>query len=167
MSIAPAASQTREDLQDPPWAFFSFVPEDLPWGDWLYFTLHGYPVPAALAVHATRYGFPLPETISAFPDPNDSVHYEHLEDALASARFLVVVVSPHSAHAAQTDEHIRSFKRGSGEERIIALVVEGAPASSSTLCVRSKNREWLPRWLQWRLGEDGFFKPAGPTEPLI
>jgi hypothetical protein len=60
-------------------------------------------------------------------------------------------------------ETIRTFRNAGGEERIIALVVDGAPDSSHDQAPRSADIEWLPSWLRWRCDEKGFC-PADRTE---
>lgn len=58
------------------------------------------------------------------------------------------------------------FKAHGGEERIIALVVKGEPASPAAEPGNESDRDWLPKWLGWRF-ENNTFSPAGRDEPAV
>ncbi len=159
-----AKSQTTTHSHQTFWGVISYVPVDLAWCEWLYFTLHGYPVPVALAGQVTHDGFGLPESLSVFPDPDDSSYDHGYAEALKTGRYLIVICSPNSAHSPKVDAHIRDFKRVGGDERIIVLVVEGEPNSGRR---EPTNGAWLPPWLRWRLDDRGRFQPADRSEPQI
>jgi len=148
------------------WAAVSFVTEDAAWCDWIYHALNGYPLPASLVDRVTPHGFPRPDCLSIFPDRQDPDYHEHIAQALENSAFLVVVCSSHSAHHAVVDEHIRAFKNAGGDERIIALVIDGLPDERLGEHPRVENYEWLPAWLRWRCDEKGFC-PADRSEPRI
>ena len=67
--------------------------------------------------------------------------------ALAASQFLVVVCSPHAAQSKYVNEEIRCFKATGRAERVIAVIVDGAPGDSA--------RECFPPALRLRVGEDG------------
>jgi hypothetical protein len=166
--MSPATSASSQAAVSPPddlWAAVTCAPADAAWCEWLYFTLNGFPVPEALDTHATTHGFPLPRALTVFPDPEEPEHAGGYPRALQSARYLIVICSPRSARCAEMETHIRAFKAGGGEERIIALVVEGEPDLRQPHEIPT--REWLPPWLRWRLGEDGSFAPADSAEPFV
>jgi len=148
------------------WAAVSFADEDAVWCDWIYHALNGYPLPASLVDRVTPHGFPRPDCLSIFPDRQDPDYPEHTAQALANSAFLIVICSAHSAHHAVVDEHIRAFKNAGGEERIVALVVDGPPDERLGEHLRAGNYEWLPAWLRWRCDEKGFC-PADRSEPRI
>ena len=80
--------------------------------------------------------------------------------------YLVVVCSPRSAHCAEVDAQICAFKSAGGEERIIALVVEGGPEGALEKAAKTESPGWLPSWLRWRL-QDDTFATADAGEPRI
>jgi hypothetical protein len=161
-----ANSQSEASSQEILWGVISYVPADIAWCEWLYFTLNGYPVPVALTARATRDGFGLPQALSLFPDPNDRDYANRYPQALRAGRYLIVICSPNSAHCATVDGHIRDFKRGGGEERIIVLVVEGEPTKGAGRHHPGPSN-WLPPWLRWRVDENGSFRTAERSEPQI
>lgn len=163
-SSLPAAQNTSEASRC--WAVVSFVFEDACWCDWLYREFDGERLPRALHGKPSRDGLPYPERLSVSPDPADPVQLENYIETLQNAQHLIIVVSPSSARADVIQEHMRMFKAKGGEERIIALVVKGEPASPAAEPGSEKDREWLPKWLDWRF-ENNAFTPAGRDEPLV
>ena len=170
----PKTAQREPDLAVPPsapdasrcWAVVSFVFEDACWCDWLYREFDGERVPRSLHGRPSRDGLPYPERFSVSPDPADPVQLEHYAETLQTAQHLIIIVSPGSARTEVIQEHMRMFKAKGGEERIIALVVKGEPASPAAEPGSEADREWLPKWLQWRF-ENNAFAPAGRDEPTV
>jgi hypothetical protein len=150
------------DVAEQQWATLSFVPEDLVWFDWIIRETEGYPVPGGLAGASTRFGFDLPSKLTLFPDRWNPLNFEGYPTALESSRFLIVVVSPNSAKSPWVEDQMQAFRNSGGEERIIALVVDGRPDGVGT----NVPGDWLPDWLATRMGESGF-SPAGSTEPIV
>lgn len=161
LPIAPAA---REESRC--WAVVSFVFDDACWCDWLYREFDGERVPRILHGRPSRDGLPYPERFSVSPDPADPVQLESYVETLQTAQHLIMVVSPASARSDVIQEHMRMFKAKGGEERIIALVVKGEPASPSAEAGSENDREWLPKWLLWRF-ENNAFAAAGRDEPMV
>jgi hypothetical protein len=158
--------QLAAELSGAAWAVVAFAPEDAIWCDWLYRNLNGYPLPPSLVDRVTPHGFPRPACFSVFPDRRDPFYDAQFPRALAESVYLVVVCSPHSAGVAGLDEKIRAFKSVDGEERIIALVVDGPPEENLEERERAPQCDWLPSWLRWRLEEDGF-RAADRSEPRV
>jgi len=158
--------QLSAELSGASWAVVSFVPEDAAWCDWIYRCLNGYPLSVSLIGRITPHGFPRPDCLSVFPDRQDPTYEEQAAQALESSAYLIVVCSPHSAQAAAVEESIRVFKKSGGEERIIALVVDGLPDAQPGERLRAPGFDWLPAWLRWRCDEKGFC-PADRSEPRV
>ncbi len=158
--------QLAAELEGAAWGVVAFAPEDALWCDWIYRNLNGYPLPASLVDRVTPHGFPRPDCLSIFPDRRDPAYEDHRARALEGGVYLVVVCSPHSARAEMVEEQISTFKKGGGEERIIALVVDGPPDVNLGAQRRLPQCDWLPSWLRWRLEEEGF-RTADRNEPRI
>ncbi len=165
-SIPGLESQLHAELDGASWAVVAFAPEDARWADWLYRNLNGFPVPTAMTGSATAHGLRRPDCVSVFPDRLDPEYAAHYARALETSGYLVVVCSPHSARCAAVDAQICAFKSGGGEERIIALVVEGAPAGVLENAPKTAAPAWLPAWLRWRLADDAF-ATADSGEPRV
>jgi hypothetical protein len=159
MTLAPPFQQAC-------WAVVSFLFQDAVWCDWIYREFDGTRVPRPLLGRPSRHGTPYPDRISVSPDPADPQQLESYADALKLAQHLVIIVSPGSAHAEMMQEHMRIFRASGGEERIIALVVKGDPASPSAEPGNDSDRDWLPKWLEWRFQKNAF-DPAPPSEPMV
>lgn len=166
-AIAEMDAQLSAELDGASWAVVDFAPEDAAWCDWLYRNLNGYPVPSPLIERKTPHGFPRPGCLSIFPDRRDPQHAEHYPSALALSKYLIVICSPHSVHAAACNEEIRAFKNAGGEERIIVIVTDGEPDAAMDRLPGPSAGDWLPPWVRWRLGEDGVFINAERSEPRI
>jgi len=158
--------QLAAELEGAAWAVVAFTSEDVQWCDWIYRNLNGYTLPISLVDRVTPHGFPRPGCISVFPDRRDPAYQEQLPRALEHGVYLIVVCSPESARSGAVDEQIRAFKKAGGEERIIALVVDGTPEADLGERLRAAQCDWLPSWLRWRLEDDGF-RIADRAEPRV
>ena len=165
-SVTESSSDASLPGAEPSWAGVSFVFEDAFWCDWLYREFDGLRVPRALINRPSRDGLPYPDRLSVSPDPADPVQLENYTETLRTAQHLIVVVSPSSGRSDLMQEHMRTFRAGGGEERIVALVVKGEPGSPTADPAAASDREWMPQWLQWRFSESGF-AVAERTEPLV
>jgi hypothetical protein len=148
------------------WAGVSFVFEDAFWCDWLYREFDGLRVPRPLINRPSRHGLPYPDRLSVSPDPADPVQLENYAETLRTAQHLIVVVSPHSGRSELMQEHMRTFRAGGGEERIVALIVNGEPGSPTAEPASISDKKWMPPWLEWRFSEAGFAE-AERTEPFV
>ncbi len=164
--ILDLEGQLNAELDGASWAVLAFAPGDALWADWLYRNLNGYPVPAGMIESATSHGRPRPDCVSVFPDRRDPGFAAHYRQALEKSAYLVLVCSPHSAHCPEVDAQICAFKAAGGEERIIALVVEGEPEVALEKAPKTAAPGWLPAWLRWRLKDDAF-GAADASEPRI
>ena len=158
--------QLAAELGGASWAVVAFVPENVAWCDWIYRNINGYPLPVSLVDRVTPHGFPRPDCLSIFPDRRDPAYEEHIPRALENSAYLIVVCSRYSAQSVAVAAQIRAFKKAGGEERIIALVVDGPPDLQLGTHLRAAACDWLPVWLAWRLEENGF-RAADRSEPRI
>lgn len=158
--------QLAAELEGVSWAVVAFSPEDSVWCDWIYRNLNGYPLPVSLVDRVTTQGFPRPDCLSIFPDRRDPHYADQLPHALSESTYLIVVCSPQSADSEWVGDQIRGFKKAGGEERILALVVDGPPDARLGEHRRAAKCEWLPTWLRWRLEEEGF-RAADRWEPRV
>jgi len=158
--------QLAAELEGVSWAVVAFTSEDTVWCDWIYRNLNGYPLPVSLVDRVTAHGFPRPDCLSIFPDRRDPNYADHLPHALEESSYLVVVCSPDSANSEAVDDQIRAFKKAGGEERVLALVVDGPPDARLGEHRRAATCDWLPTWLRWRLEENGF-RAADRWEPRV
>ena len=159
--------QLAAELGGASWAVVAFSPEDAAWCDWIYRNLNGHPVPASLADRVTPDGVPRPDCLSIFPDRRDPCYAERHPRALEQSTYLLIVCSPQSAHAEALDEQIRAFKKAGGEERILALVVDGPPEAQLGERPRARHGATsASSWLRWRLEENGF-RAAERSDPRI
>lgn len=165
MPAATDFSTLDPDTQDSLWGVIIYAPEDVAWCEWLYFTLNGYTAPPERAGRPTRHGFPRPQQISVACEPELEAFAAPTAStgAVNQAKYLIVIVSPSSADCHRIDGQIRAFKRNGGEERIIALVIDGGMDGYAS----AANSSWLPAWLRWRLQSDNSFVAADQSEPLV
>lgn len=167
--VPPRLAQAKPPVKSPAswWVTVSFADADAVWADWIFGELERYEPPLLLTGHSTRDGFSLPEQLTVFPNRFNPEHAALYPEALRTSHFLVVIASPNSTNSRSIDEHVKAFKAAGGEERIIALVVDGGPYDDDRRHAEPSDAAWLPRWLIWRLGSDGNFTNADPTEPII
>lgn len=86
-----------------------------------------------------------------------------LRAALRDSLFLVVICSPASAQSHWVAEEIIAFKRIHGENRVLALIVDGEPYDSNK--PNGGALECFPAPLRYRLAEDGSLSTT-PSEPI-
>lgn len=155
-----------QSVQQPCWAAVSFDFADATWCDWIYREFDGTRIPRPLMGRPSRFGNPYPDRISVSPDPADPQQLESYADTLRTAQHLIIVISPNFSSEGASQEHMRLFRASGGEERIIALVVKGEPASASAEAGCAADIHWLPKWLEYRF-KDNAFEPGPPSEPLV
>ena len=158
--------QLAAELSGAAWTVVAFAPEDGLWCDWVYRNLNGYPLPTSLVDRVTPHGFSRPHCLSVFPDRRDPAYADQYPQALQESVYLIVVCSPDSVRSAAVEEKIRAFKTADGDERIVALVVDGPPNEQPGGDVRAPQCDWLPTWLRLRLEPDGF-RSADRSEPRV
>lgn len=142
------------------WAFISYSHADKKWADWLHRSLENYPIPRDLIGKPTPADTPVPKRfVPVFRDreelPTSSDLGFVIHKALKAARFLVVICSPRSAKSQWVEQEIVDFKRLHGEDRVLALIVDGEPWAGESEEPGIAATECFPRALRYRLGEDG------------
>lgn len=73
--------------------------------------------------------------------------------ALKDSLFLIVLCSPASARSRWVNQEVMTFKRTHGEERVLALVIDGRPGASEI--PGQEALECFPPGLRFRLGANG------------
>jgi WD40 repeat protein len=116
------------------WAFISYSHHDLRAAVQLHRWLERYVVPRRLVGRASPTG-PLPRRLAPiFRDrdelPSSAELGGVINQALSESRYLIVICSPRSAASRWVNEEIRQFRALGGSDRILALIVDGDPASS-------------------------------------
>jgi tetratricopeptide (TPR) repeat protein len=141
-------------------AFVSYSHRDKAWGEWLHGALEGYRIDKNLVGRDTAGG-PVPATLRPiFRDREDfsAGHSltEQTRTALAASKFLVVVCSPHAAQSKYVNEEILCFKASGGDERVVAIIVDGEPGDSVCEC--------FPPALRFKVLPDGVLtgEPEAP-----
>jgi hypothetical protein len=76
-----------------------------------------------------------------------------IRTALSESEYLIVLCSPAAATSRWVAEEILTFKRLGGENRILAVILDGEPHASRTAAGAA--RECFPEPLRYTVGEDG------------
>src|ERR1043166_6542262 len=128
------------------WAFLSYSHRDAKWGDWLHKALETYRVPRRLVGKVSRDGAVPERVYPVFRDreelPVSADLGANINEALGESRYLIVICSPQSAQSRWVNEEIKTFKKLGRDDRILALIVDGAPNASDgqAEAARSKRR---------------------------
>lgn len=147
-------------------AFISYSHRDGAWGTWLHRGIERYRVPAALVGRKTRAG-PVPTRLfPVFRDreelPTAADLGRVIEEALAASDYLVVICSPRSAQSRWVGEEIRQFKALHGEDRVLAVIVDGEPNAADQ---GQPDDECFPEALRYRVDASGALTDVR-TEPI-
>ena len=118
------------------WAFLSYSHADARWAEWLFRALESYAVPGKLVGGATPHG-PAPRRLRPIFRDRDELAAsanlgERLRRALEQSRHLIVICSPASARSMWVNEEIAYFRTVHGDDRILAVMVDGEPFASVT-----------------------------------
>lgn len=143
-------------------AFISYSHADQACVRWLHRALETYRLPKTLVGTASPFG-PVPRRLPrVFRDrdelPASGDLGKQLRAALAQSRFQIVLCSPHAARSRWVNEEILSFKRLHGEDRTLALILDGEPLAGD-------ERECFPPALRFKLAPDGSLSTE-PAEPI-
>jgi len=139
------------------WAFLSYSHADARFAQWLRRKLEGYPIPGRLVGRTTPAGvvparlrpiFRDREEMGAGPDLS-----ERLKAALSDSAYLIVICSPAAVKSAWVNEEIRRFKALRGDERVLAVMINGDPFASEL--ADGADRECFPEPLRRRLAGEG------------
>lgn len=147
--------------------FISYSHADERWGDWLQRALETYRVPEALVGTTTPFG-PAPRRLTPiFRDRDDlpaagSLN-KAIEEALDASLFQIVICSPQVAKSRWVNEEIRRFKSRHGQDRMLAIIVDGEPGASAT--PGREAEECFPPALRFRVDTEGNITDE-PAEPV-
>lgn len=137
------------------WAFISYSSADAAGARWLQraleryripFNMIGRSIPAGAAPRHLRPIFRDRTDLAADPDLR-----ARIDAALEGSAYLIVVCSPSAAHSRWVNEEIRRFRAWHGRERILAVIVDGDPASPE--------RDCFPPALTQGSGDEPRFEP--------
>lgn len=148
-------------------AFISYSHADEKWGDWLQRALETYRVPEALVGKMTPLGLAPRRLTPVFRDRDDlpaagSLN-KAIEEALDASLFQIVICSPQVATSRWVNEEIKYFKRRRGQDRMLAIIVDGEPGASAI--PGREAEECFPPALRFCVDADG--KITGePAEPV-
>jgi WD40 repeat protein len=149
-------------------AFISYSHADASWGDWLHKALETYKIPKQLIGSDGANG-PVPKTL--FPIFRDREELPTSVDlggvirtALEGSGHLIVICSPRSAKSQWVNEEILSFKQMGGENKILAIIVDGEPNATDKDGFSSDD-ECFPEALKYCIGADGQLTNKR-TEPI-
>jgi len=139
------------------WAFLSYSHADRAWARQLHRALETYAIPKRLVGRQTQFG-PAPKRFSPiFRDREELAADAHLldrvQDVLERSAYLIVLCSPAAARSSWVDQEIIRFKVLHGEDRVLAVIVAGAPRASET--PGREDQECFPAALRGRVGPDG------------
>ncbi len=137
--------------------FMSYSHRDRRVADRLHRKLEGYRTPKRLVGTPGRDG-PVPSRVSPiFRDreelPTSADLGEMIREALAGSRYLIVVCSPRSARSRWVNEEVLTFKRLGGDDRVLAIIVDGEPNASDH--PDQADEECFPPALRYEVGPDG------------
>ena len=132
-------------------AFLSYSHRDAAMADWLHETLEAFRVPPRLVGQLTEQGAVPKRLTPIFRDRQELAAAgnlsEEIEEAIAASRFLIVLCSPAAARSRWINEEITCFKRFHGEDRILAVIIDGEPFSSDI--AGSEEEECFPTALRF------------------
>jgi WD40 repeat protein len=149
------------------WAFLSYSHQDSRLCEWLHRELETYQVPKRLVGRDTRDGETPSRLFPVFRDrdelPGSSELGQNLAQALAQSRYLIVICSPAAARSRWVNEEIRQFKAMGGENRVLALIIDGEPNAADK--PDSGLLECFPEALKHRVDTNGLLS-AERVEPI-
>ncbi|MGJ8642428.1 MAG: toll/interleukin-1 receptor domain-containing protein [Luteolibacter sp.] len=124
----------NDDLVKKYWAFVSYSSKDKKWGKWLHNRLESFPIPKEFRGTKLFDGAVLGKDLKpCFRDRDELSGSSDLGPAifkaLNSTRYLIVLCSPNSAKSEWVNKEIEDFKEIGGEQRILALILDGEPNS--------------------------------------
>lgn len=143
-------------------AFISYSHTDSGFARWLHRAIESYAIPKTLVGRETDRGVVPRRLTPVFRDRDELSASSSLsaavEAALAAADHLVVIGSPAAARSRWVNAEVQAFKRAHGEDRVIAAILSGEPASAD-------DDECFPPSLRLQLGANGALSDV-PAEPI-
>ncbi len=126
-------------------AFISYrhVDPDRRWARWLHRSLETYRTPASLVKRSglarrLRPVFRDEEELAASADLSGAI-----DSALVQSRYLIVVCSPRTPESRWIDKEVARFRELGRGERILALLIEGAPKDAFPQSLREVRQDVL------------------------
>lgn len=148
-------------------AFISYSHRDQDVAKRLHRALESYRIPVKLVGKETAVGKVPRRLRPIFRDreelPASGDLSAELSAAIRQSQFLIVICSPSAARSRWVNEEILQFKRFHGDNRVLALVVDGEPNPASHGGVSSQ--ECFPEALRFHIGADGHLSDE-PAEPI-
>lgn len=167
MTLADTDSETRTDTAYAYRAFISYSHRDKEIAQRLHRAIESYRIPSKLIGKVTAVGRTPRRLRPIFRDreelPASGDLSAELTRALQQSMFLIVICSTASARSRWVNEEIRQFKAVHGDNRVLALVVDGEP--NATEVPGQDHRECFPEALRLRVGPDGQLSDV-PAEPI-
>lgn len=145
---------------------------DRKWASWLHSQLEAYEIPVDLIDTTNSRGETISERIyPIFRDelslPADASLKDSISRSLDRSRFLIVLCSPRAVESRYVNEEIIRFKKFGRSNRIIAVIIDGEPNSSTDQTKIAKgHKECFPEALRYELDESGQPDHSRPTEPI-
>lgn len=132
--------------------------------------MESYKVPSSLKDTKNNKGNDTPSKLTPiFRDreelPTRSDLSKAIIDALRESHYLIVICSPESAKSQWVNKEIIDFKQIHGEDRVLAVVVDGEPYAIDKPDRFSPEQESFPEALKYRVDEAGNLTDKR-TEPL-
>lgn len=147
-------------------SFISYSHTDKRWAEWLHRGLETYRLPAG--VREGREDIP-EKFFPVFRDRDElagaSVLGDRLRGALEESRWLVVICSPNAAKSFWVNEEVMHFKRLGRADKILCLIVGGAPKTTQRN-LEQADEECFPPAILHPLLEDGSLDESRWEEPL-
>jgi tetratricopeptide (TPR) repeat protein len=120
------------------WAFLSYSSHDAAVARWLQRAIEGYVVPQRLVGRTTPAGEAPRRLQPVFRDrtelPADPDLAARIDAALLDSAYLIVLCSPHAAQSPWVEKEIVRFRELHGDERILAVILDGSPTDSYRDC---------------------------------
>ena len=151
------ASNTHASQAPRYWAFISYSHRDEKLAKSLQRKLETYRLPKRLVGRDGAHG-PVPAQAKPVFRDRDELHAgadlaAHVQAALATSRWLVVLCTPNAARSPWVEREIVAFKRLHGEGRVLALIAAGEPFASRL--PGREEEECFPNALRHALGPQG------------
>ena len=146
-------------------AFISYSHKDEKFATWLHKSLEKYKVPNAL-----QKSYPnLPNKLyPIFKDreelPSSSNLSQNIIEALKESDYLIVICSINSAKSQWVNKEIVDFKRIHGEDRILAIIIDGEPNAKDKEDI-DDTLECFPEALKYKVNNNGNVSNTR-TEPI-
>ena len=96
--------------------------------------------------------------------PTSSSLSQNINEAIKASRYLIVICSPSAAKSKWVNQEIIDFKKLHGENRILAIILDGEPNATSKE-VFEDDLECFPKALRYMVNNDGYLTEK-ETEPI-